>query len=307
LLVLIGPGALGAGVTQVNIFIDMVLASLLPAGAVSYLAYSERLFQLPIGVIGIAVGTALLPILSHVVRTAEPAKAHDEQNRAIEFGLWLALPAAVALVVIPDAILRVLFERGAFTAEVTYYTAWAVSAYALSIPAYTVSKVLTVAFYAREDTKSPFKISLVTVVLNTLFSLVVITALRHSSHADIAHAGLALSTGITAWLNVALLVRRLKRAGYFAADRDFMQRIAGVAASGAAMGLVLWGGVRLLDPWLHGILPVKAAALGGLIAVAAVVYLALAHITGAQRLDEVKKLLRRRQPKDATPPSAPES
>lgn len=299
LLQLIGPGALGAGVIQVNIFIDMVLASLLPSGAVSYLSYAERLYQLPIGVIGIAVGTALLPILSNTLRTAPPEKAHDEQNRALEFGLYLALPAAVALVVIPVPILTVLFQRGAFDATVTYYTAWAGATYALAIPAYTINKVLTVAYYAREDTRSPFLVSLQTVGLNTGLSLLLVLSLRHSAYADIAHAGLALATTTTAWINAYLLARGLRRRGHFVPDAAFRTRILGTALSGLGMAVVLWLGARWLDPLFHTTLPIEIMALAGLAGAGTLTYFALAHITGAQRLDEAKALLRRRRPKGA--------
>ncbi len=305
LLQLIGPGALGAGVIQVNIFIDMVLASLLPAGAVSYLSYAERLYQLPIGVIGIAVGTALLPILSNTLRTAPPEKAHDEQNRALEFALYLALPAAVALVVIPVPILTVLFQRGAFDATVTYYTAWAGATYALAIPAYTINKVLTVAYYAREDTRSPFLVSMQTVGLNTGISLLLILSLRHSAYADIAHAGLAFATSSTAWINSWLLARGLRRRGHFVPDADFRARLTGTALSGLGMAVVLWLSARGLEPWFHAALPLKIVALALVASAGTVTYFALAHATGAQRLDEVKNLLRRRAPKGTDAPSVP--
>lgn len=303
LLRLIGPGALGGGVMQVNIFIDMILASLLPAGAVSYLSYADRIYQLPIGVIGIAIGTALLPALSRSVREGDPVKTLAEQNRAIEFGLYLGLPAAVGLAIIPEPILAVMYERGAFTAEATHFTAWAVSAYALAIPAYMISKVLTVAFYAREDTKSPFLISLRTVFINSIAAFSFIQLFRLSGHESIAHAGIALATALTAWLNVAFLGYRLKQRGHFAVDAELMAKTLRVLLSAALMGVVLWGLSVWLQPYYRGhSVFIEFGALGFLIAASAVTYLAAAHFSGAQRLDEVMALLRRRKGAPEAPP-----
>lgn len=303
LLRLIGPGALGGGVMQVNIFIDMVLASLLPAGAVSYLSYADRLYQLPVGVIGIAIGTALLPALSRTVREGVASTALAEQNRAIEFGLYLGLPAAVGMAIIPEQILSVVYERGAFTADAAHYTAWAVAAYALAIPAYMISKVLTVAFYAREDTKTPFVISLRTVVINTLAAFSFIQIFLHFGLGAIAHAGLALATALTAWLNVLLLSARLRKLGHLAMDALMRRKLVGIVVSSVAMGLVLWGLSRLLAGYYRGHpVVIEVGALALTIGCSAVVYLGLAHVTGAQRLDDVMGMLRRRRGQKNLPP-----
>lgn len=303
LLRLIGPGALGGGVMQVNIFIDMVLASLLPAGAVSYLSYADRLYQLPVGVIGIAIGTALLPALSRTVRSGNPAAALAEQNRAIEFGLYLGLPAALGLALIPVPILAVMYERGAFDAAASESTAMAVAAYALAIPAYMISKVLTVAFYAREDTKSPFFISLRTVAANSIAAFGFIMAFRHFGYLHAAHAGIALATALTAWLNVALLAHRLKGKGHFAADAQLYNKVGRILLSSAVMGVVLWGLSTLLQPYFrnHPVY-IEVAALAACIGISGAVYLGMAHVTGAQRLNEVLLLLRRRKGQAAALP-----
>lgn len=303
LLRLIGPGALGGGVMQVNIFIDMVLASLLPAGAVSYLAYADRLYQLPVGVIGIAIGTALLPSLSRTVREGIAGKAIGEQNRAIEFGLYLGLPSAVGLALLAEPILAVMYERGAFTAEASHFTAWAVAAYALAIPAYMISKVLTVAFYAREDTKSPFLISLRTVVVNTIAAFCFIQLFTHMGYLTIAHAGIALATALTAWLNVLLLAQRLKSHGHFAVDATLLARSLRIVASAATMGVALWLMAGALQPYFRGhAVYIEVAALSFAVAAGAIIYFGMAHVTGAQRLDEVARLLRRRSKDTGAPP-----
>lgn len=294
LLRLIGPGALSAGVTQVNIFIDMILASLLPAGAISYLAYADRLYQLPVGVIGIAIGTALLPSLSRTLREQGGGHALSEQNRAIEFGLYLGVPSAVGIALLAHPIIATVYERGAFLPAASVATAWAVSAFALAIPAYMVSKVLLVAFYAREDTATPFRISLQTVLANTLTSAALIYILMHTGHENIAHAGLALSTAFTAWLNVALLRHHLRRHGHFAGDSEMKQRLQRLAVCALIMALWLALGHWLTaDIFAHGPLLQRIIALAVLVGSAAGLYFVLAHKLGVQRLDELVTLLRR--------------
>ncbi len=307
LLRLIGPGALGGGVMQINIFIDMVLASLLPVGAVSYLSYADRLYQLPVGVIGIAIGTALLPALSRTVRSGNPADALTEQNRAIEFGLFLGMPAAIGLALIPVPILAVMYERGAFTADASEATARAVAAYALAIPAYMISKVLTVAFYAREDTKSPFLISLRTIAINSLAAASFIWLFVHYGYIHTAHAGIALATALTAWLNVFMLAHKLRQLGHFAVDARLRQKVLRIMASSIVMAAVLWVVSDALMPYIrvHKVW-VEVAALATMIGVSAVVYLGMAHVTGAQRLDDIKLLLRRKAAPADGPPDVSE-
>src|SRR6202521_4661622 len=144
---IMGPGIFGAGVTQLNLVISTALASLLPGGSVSYLYYADRLNQLPLGVVGIAVGTAILPSLSRQVRLGHAADAVDTQNRGIELALLLTLPAAVALALLATPILAVLFQRGAFGPADTAATAAALAAYAVGLPAFVLIKVLAPAFF----------------------------------------------------------------------------------------------------------------------------------------------------------------
>lgn len=140
------PGAVGAGIYQVNLVVDMIIASLLPTGSISYLFFADRVTQLPLGVVGVAVGTALLPLLSRQLRAGDEAAAMHSQNRALEFTLLLTVPAAVAFAIIPGPIISVLFERNAFTAEASSATAAALMVYAFGLPAYVLNKGLTPAF-----------------------------------------------------------------------------------------------------------------------------------------------------------------
>ena len=171
-LAIMGPACIGAGVTQVNLLISTALASLLPGGSVSYLYYADRLNQLPLGVVGIAVGTAILPPLSRQVRLGDHAGAVATQNRGLELALLLTLPAAVALAVLAQPILAVLFQRGAFGPADTAATAAALAAYAAGLPAFVLVKVLAPAFFARHDTKTPVKVAIAAMAVNLVLTLV---------------------------------------------------------------------------------------------------------------------------------------
>ena len=279
---LMAPGAVGAGVMQINLFVDTLLASLLSAGAISYLYYADRLYQLPLGVIGIAIGTAMLPLASRQVAAGALDAAMATQNRAIEFGLLLALPAAAALIAMPVAILTVLFERGAFGPAETAATALALAAYAIGIPAYILVKVLSTAFFARHDTASPVRIAILCTVANILLSLSLIQVL--------GHVGIALSTGLTAWINAGLLARGLARRGLLTIDARLRQRVPRLAFASVVIGGALYGASHFLSDLLAADILTGAATLGGMVAGGAVLYFAIAHATGAAHLGELKAL-----------------
>ncbi|GIX15884.1 MAG: putative lipid II flippase MurJ [Rhodothalassiaceae bacterium] len=205
LLTLMLPVALGAGITQVNLMVDVVLASFLDDGALSWLFYADRLNQLPLGVIGVAVGTTLLPALSRAHAAGRPAEAERLLAQALNLTLLLALPAAAALILLPDALIAGLFQRGAFDAADTRATAAALMAYASGLPAYMLTKALVPVFYAEKDTRTPTRIALTALGANFLLNLTLIWWL--------GHVGLALATSLAAWLQTALLARILGRRG----------------------------------------------------------------------------------------------
>jgi putative peptidoglycan lipid II flippase len=282
LFALILPGAIGAGVAQINLFIDVVLASLLPTGAVSYLYFADRVNQLPLGVIGVAVGTALLPLMARQLRAGQVEHAMHSQNRALELSLLLTVPAALALVVLSLPIVTVLFERGAFDAEASRATGAALAAYALGLPAYVLIKVLTPGFFAREDTKTPVKIAIVCLISNVVIALALIWWL--------AHVGIALATAISAWLNAGLLARGLRRDDLLRPDAQLRRRLPRIVAASLALALGLW----LLTPWLAGIAP-PALALALLVAGGGAAFLLLAHLIGALDFGELRRVMARRR------------
>lgn len=286
LLALMLPAALGSGVVQVNLLIDIVLASLLPTGAVSYLYYADRIYELPLAVIGIAIGTALLPLLARQVRRNEHEAAVATQNRALEAALLLTLPAAAGLVILSAPIIDVLFRRGAFAGADVAATASALAAYSLGLPAYVLIKVLTPGFYAREDTKTPVKIAVIGVVVNTSAALVLMQTF--------AHVGIALATVVSAWLNAVLLALALRRRGHFAPDAQLRKRLPRILAATAAMAIVLWGLLPVAARWFAGPGEQRIAVLAVLVAAGMAVFGLAALAGGAADLKEVRRLVTRR-------------
>jgi putative peptidoglycan lipid II flippase len=228
----IGPAAIGAGAVQLNILIGVMLGSFLPEGSISYLYYAERLYQLPLGVVGIAIGTVLLPTLSAAISSGRQDIANHQQNRGLELGLLLTLPAAVALAVIAQPIIQVLFMRGAFTTDDVLPTSLALMGFALGLPAYVAIKSLAPAFFARGDTKTPVQIALLSVAVNALLNLLLIGPLQH--------VGIALGTSLAAWLNVYLLARVLRGRGLWQADAQLQSRAVRIIAASAVMGAFLY-------------------------------------------------------------------
>ena len=278
------PVALGAGVYQINLVIDMIIASLLPSGSISYLFYADRVTQLPLGVVGVAVGTALLPMLSRQVRADKQAEAMHSQNRAIEFAFLLTLPAAVALFVIADPIIAVLFQRGAFGPDQASATAAALAIYAFGLPAYVLVKALVPAFFAREDTKTPVKIAVLAMVVNVVLSLVLM--------GPFLHVGLAMAMVASAWLNALFLMVVLSRRGHLVVDQRLKSRSVRTASSALVMGAALFIGVDFLMPQLAGASVEKALALMTLIAGGVAVFAICAQLTGAARVSDLRAFVR---------------
>ena len=191
------PGVIGSGVIQLNIIIGTIIASFLPIGAISHLYYADRLNQLPLAIFGIALGVVLLPGLSKAIKSDNNEMTKKLQNRSLEFALLISIPSAIGLYILSLPIVHILFERGAFTKEDTLYTSNVLGYFALGLPAYVLIKVLIVCFFAREDTKTPLYISIVSVITNIVLSLVLISTMREM--------GIALATAISAWVNALLL------------------------------------------------------------------------------------------------------
>ncbi|GEP61785.1 murein biosynthesis integral membrane protein MurJ [Reyranella soli] len=281
------PVAIGGGAQQISTMLDVVWASLLPVGTISALFYADRIAQLPLGVVGIAIGTALLPLLARQLRAGQLESAMANQNRAIEFGLLLSLPAAVALWLLSDPIIRVLFERGRFGPDDTLRTASALAAYVVGLPAFVLIKALTPGFFAREDTRTPLYIAIVAIVVNVALNVFFLYG------TSLAQVGVALATSLSGWLNAAMLAIVLWRRDHWIADQRLVSRAWRMLAATAGMGIALWGALVVLDPILAHANTKGVVALFGVCALGMAVYAALGTLLGVVRLAELRFVMRR--------------
>lgn len=283
----IGPGAIGAGAAQVNLLISTILASTLPTGAVSYLFYADRLNQLPLGIVGIAVATTLLPLLSRHIEAGRDGHARHYMGRAIEFCLMLGLPATIGLALAAQPIIQTLFEHGKFTHEDTLATAETLAAYSLGIPAFLLVKAFAAGFFARHDTATPVKVALVAMAVNVMASVLLLGLLKHT--------GIALANSLAVWTNAVLLYISLRRKIGAIGDATLLRRVPRLLLSAFCMSVATWVLVILTADWFPGSgLGHKAMALSGIIGISSVVYAVLLQITGAFKLQELLALLRRK-------------
>lgn len=242
LLVMIAPAALGAGVVQINLVMDTIIATWFGSG-VSYLYYADRISELPLAVIGIAVGTALLPMLSKQIREGRREESFKSQNHAIELSMFLSLPAAVALLTIAEPIISVMYERGEFSSADTIATFHTLMAFAVGLPAFVLVKILAPSFYANQDTKTPFKIASICILVNFTFNIILMFPLQY--------VGMALATSIASWLNVILMARTLKKRGWLAIEKKLFVQMGKMLVASGVMALVLWYVMPFLMPYME--------------------------------------------------------
>jgi putative peptidoglycan lipid II flippase len=286
LIALAAPGVIAGGMAQLTVMLNTVIASLQDR-VVSWLYYSDRIFQLPLGVIGVAIGVVLLPDLSHKLRLNDRAAAITSENRSLELALLLTLPACIALFVAANPIVRVLFEHGAFSAIDARATAQMLAAFALGLPAFVLIKVFHPSFFAREDTRTPMLYAGISMAANVVLSLTLFVLL--------GAVGIAIATSISGWINVALLAGTLKRRGEFALDDTFHRRLPGILIASLLMGGAVFLLAHLLNPWFapqNGII-VQAAALVALVASGLGVYAAAAQLFGATQFKTLLKSMMR--------------
>jgi len=281
------PAVIAGGITQVNIFVGTIIASSADS-AIAYLYYADRLYQLPLGIIGIAIGTVLLPELSRHLKGGRDKEADASQNQALLISMLLSMPAATALIALAQPIVAVLFQRGAFSATDTYETAQTMIWFSAGLPAYVLIRVLQPGFFAREDTKTPTIFAGVSVIINIVLSLLLFPSLKH--------VGIALATSVAAWANAVLLGVWLGRRGHFTLPAEDWRRHALIIVASLVMAAVLYGLSIPLAPYLSPKAPLIAqlVALGALCAFGAGLYFVLVHVTGAQRLDVLMSRLRRK-------------
>lgn len=264
----LGPATLGSMGTQVALFADTIIATFLPVGALSALYYADRLNQLPIGVIGIAIGTVLLPEMSRRITSGDHAGAMASQRRAFEFTLLFSVPFVAAFLVVPDVIMRAMFARGAFTKADAVAAGATLAAYAIALIPFVLIRSAVATFYARKDTATPVKASLTGIAINVLLKILLMGSL--------AQVGLALATAVGAWVNLLLVIGFAVRAGYLEFDRGFILSLVKFLLIGLALAAALWGAARYAALQLASWTTLRdEAALGVLIIVTVVVYATL--------------------------------
>jgi putative peptidoglycan lipid II flippase len=280
------PAAIAGGITQINLFVGQIIASQ-KDGAIAVLQYADRVYQLPLGIVGIAIGVVLLPELSRSLKAGHMREAAHNQNRSLEFALFLTLPAAAALFVIPEEVVRVLYERGAFAPETSAIVARALAVFALGLPAFVLIKVFSPGFFAREDTKTPMYAAAVAMITNIVLSIALFPYL--------AEVAIALATTVSGWLNAGILFTLLMRRGHWPLDRPTIRRVGLMLGVSVAMALALAAGARGLAfafaPSASIVWQVGALLL--LVIAGAALYFALAHVSGAADLRALARNVKR--------------
>ncbi len=284
LAIIAAPAAMAGGVVQINLLVGRQVASFFD-GAVAWLSYADRLYQLPLGVVGIAIGVVLLPDLSRRLRASDTDGGRHAFNRAGEVCLALTVPAAVALAVIPMPLVSVLFGRGAFGPEDVAQTALAVAVYGAGLPAFVLQKVLQPLYFAREDTRRPFYYAIWALFVNAGFAI--------GLAPFIGYIAAALGTTIAGWAMAWLLWRGSRRMGEAATlDDRFISRSGRIVAASAIMGVVLFGAAFVMDPWLEA-QGVRYLALTALIVLGMASYFIAGRLLGAFSLADFRSAVRR--------------
>lgn len=284
LAIVAAPAALAGGVVQINLLVGRQVASFFD-GAVVWLWFADRLYQLPLGVVGIAIGVVLLPDLSRRLAASDTAGGQAAFNRAAELSLALTVPAAIALLVVPIPIVSVLFERGAFGPEDVGPTALALAVYALGLPAFVLQKVLQPLFFAREDTRSPLRYAVIAMLVNAVVAIGLAPVIGFISA--------AIATTAAAWIMVLLLWRGSRDMGAEALlDQRFRERAPRIVMASALMGLVLWTGALFIGDGFQ-LSFVRYVALAGLVVLGAASYAIAGQFLGAFKLSEFRAALKR--------------
>jgi putative peptidoglycan lipid II flippase len=283
---LMGPGILVASVFQVNLFINLMIASLLSHGSISYLYYADRLYQLPFGVIGIAVGTALLPLFAQALARKDVHETNALYSRSIEYMLILCLPCAFGLLLAADPIVRMMYQHGTFSGEDARMTIWVLMASSLGLPAYVISRVYNAVFYAHQDTWSPVKVAIVTTTLNMLLSL----AFAYF----FGVVGIAFASALVGWLSIYLLNRMVAAKKLeLTFDTRLKQHFSKICFCTGLMVMTLFMLRYGLHDALYGSFISRLLALLTLIFVAVVIYTSAIFMTKLVTLSDVKKFFTR--------------
>ena len=237
------PALFGVSVSQINLLLDTVLASFLETGSVSWLYYSDRLSELPLGVFGIAIATVILPSLSRKHATESQRLFSQTMDWALRLVILIGVPAGVALFILAEPLISTLFYYGEMTERDVLMAAMSLRAYAIGLVAFMLIKVLAPGYYARQNTKTPVKIAITAMIANMVFNLMLVFSLQH--------AGLALATTLSAFLNAGLLYRGLIKAKIFQPAKGWQIFFGQILLANTIMGIVLFFLSDDLQFWLH--------------------------------------------------------
>ena len=285
------PGTIAASGTQINIIVSQSLASF-EVGAKTWLYYADRLYQLPLGIVGVAIGVAILPRLSRAARSEDSATSRKTMDEGIGLAMALTLPAAIALFVAPGFLIEGIFVRGAFQSDDAAYSGLALMNYAWGVPAFVLIKVLAPAYFAHEDTRTPMAFALWSVLINTLLGAGLFFFLRQDS--GLGFPGLAIATSTAAWVNVILLFGGIMRRGWYSPGPLLISRLMRALFAAILMGVAVWFAVRHADVIRGYVLDSKILTTLVVITGGAMVYGISAILTGAIRPQDIKGLVRRR-------------
>ena len=285
LLLLAAPIALTGGITQINLLVGQVIASA-QDGAIAILNYADRIYQLPLGVVGIAIGIVLLPELTRALASCDKREAQLLQNKSLEFALLLTLPAAVGLFILPGPVIAMLYERGAFTSQTTQLTAAALAMFAIGLPSFVLQKVFQPVYFARFNMRAPMRFALVSAITNIVGSLLLVP--------HFGHVGIAMATSIAGWANAILLIIGLAISGSFELPWSTAIRLLKIVMASTIMGIALFLLKDMVVDTIvgHGFF-FKLAIVMAAIAFGAVVYFGVLFVSGGIGLRELKSGLSR--------------
>ncbi len=280
------PGVIAGGITQLNLVISTIIASM-QASAPAWLYYADRVYQFPLGMVGVAIGIVLLPDISRRLRARDHDGVRDSQNRALEFAMFLTVPAAVALMAMPYPVVEVMFERGRFTPADTAATATALAAFAAGLPAFVLIKIFSPGFFAREDTKTPMLYAGVSVAINIAGALALFPFLHH--------VGIAIATSVSAWVNAWLLGATLSRRGAWRTDARVRRNLPRILLASLLMGAAVLALALLLGGFFTPGRPflLRLALLLGMVSGGAAVYFGLSRLLGTISREDLRRALRR--------------
>lgn len=275
--------------------VDTIIVSLVGTGAISWLYYANRIQQLPLGVVGAAISVALLPILSQHLKAGEITQARQTQDKAVEYGALLSIPAAIALITLAEPIIDILFRHGKFTFEDSLMTSQAVIAYSIGLPSYVIVKALAPNFFARGDTKTPVKYSIVVFITNLLFCVALMK--------PFGHIGVASATTIASFVSLGQYLRGLKKRGYWNYTSELNRKILKICLCSLVMGGIIyaarWGLHNKLGDWLLLPYAVKLPLFAGLCILGVATFCIMAKLTGVLCVTDIMKMLLNKGKKNA--------